>query len=157
MTASVRSQIVDAAIALLNTGTPSGVPAADDTRLESYSADAGELPAISVFEIREEMETEKEGRWSYFLKRTFTMRVEMRIAETVAVKARAAMDPLYVWVGQQLGGINLQNQTFGGLAEDCYEALAEWQYAAADQPYTLLQLDFRVYYSTLKTDPTRVQ
>jgi hypothetical protein len=152
MTASVRSQIVDAAIALLNTSTPGGIPATDDTRLESYSAEGGELPAISLFEIREEMETEKEGRWSYFLKRTFTMRVEMRIAETVAVKARAAMDPLYVWVGSQLGG-----QQFGALAEDCYEALAEWQYAAADQPYTLLQLDFRVLYSTLKTDPTRVQ
>jgi hypothetical protein len=152
MTASVRSQIVDAAIALLNTSPPAGVPEADDTRLESYNADAGELPAITVFEIREEMETEKEGRWSYFLKRTFTMRVEMRVAETVAVKARLAMDPLYVWVGQCLGG-----QQFGSLAEDCYEALAEWQYAAADQPYTLLQLDFRVLYSTLKTDPTRVQ
>ena len=150
MTASVRKQIGDAAIALINASPPAGVPVADDTRLEAYSGP--ELPAISVFEIREESETEKEGRWSYFLKRTFTLRVEIRIAETLAHAARAAMDPLYVWVGTQLGG-----QQFGGLAEDCYEALAEWQYAAEDQAYTLLQLDFRVLYSTLKTDPTRAQ
>lgn len=150
MTASVRKQIVDAAITLLNDSPPAGVPAADDTRLEAYTGP--ELPAISVFEIREEDETEKEGRWSYFLKRTFTMRIEIRIAETLASGARVAMDPLYVWVATKLGG-----QQFGGLAEDCYEALSEWQYAAEDQPYTLLQLDFRVLYSTLKTDPTRTQ
>jgi hypothetical protein len=150
MTASVRSQIVSAAIAAINASPPVGVPTADDTRLESYTA--GELPAISVFEIREEAETEKEGRWSYFVKRTFTLRVEVRIAATVALAARATMDPLYVWIGQQLGG-----SQFGGLAEDCYEALLEWQYAAEDQPYTLLQIDFRVLYSTIKTDPTRTQ
>jgi hypothetical protein len=148
--ASIRSRIVDAAIALINTSAPAGVPTADDTRLESYQPN--ELPAISVFEIREEMETEKEGRWSYFLKRTFTMRVELRIAETLAAHARVAMDPLYTWVGLCLGG-----QQFSALAEDCYEALAEWQYAAADQDYTLLQLDFRVLYTTLKNDPTKTQ
>lgn len=150
MTASVRSRIVDAAIAALNTSPPSGFPTADDTRLESYTAD--ELPAVSVFEVREESETEKEGRWSYFIKRTFTLRIEIRIAETLAKKARATMDPLYVWVGQTLGG----NQ-FSGLAEDCHEALGEWQYAAEDQAYTMLQLDFRVLYSTLKSDPTKTQ
>lgn len=150
MTASVRSRIVDAAIAALNTSPPAGFPTADDTRLESYTAD--ELPAVSVFEVREESETEKEGRWSYFIKRTFTLRIEIRIAETQAKTARATMDPLYVWVGQTLGG----NQ-FGGLAEDCYETLAEWQYAAEDQAYTMLQLDFRVLYSTLKSDPTKTQ
>jgi hypothetical protein len=148
MTASVRSQIVTAAITAINTSPPGGVPTADDTRLESYTA--GELPAITVFEVREEAETEKEGRWSYFVKRTFTLRIEIRIAATVALAARAAMDPLYVWIGQTLGG----NQ-FGGLAEDCHEALLEWQYAAEDQPYTLLQLDFRILYSTLKSDPTK--
>lgn len=150
MTDSVRKQIVDAAIALINTDAPSGVPAADDTRLESYTP--AELPALTIFEIREEGESEKEGRWGYFVKRTFTMRIEIRIAETTAVKARAAVDPIYVWVGQQLG-----QQQFGGLAEDCYETLLEWQYADSDQPYTLLQMDFRVEYSTLKNDPTKTQ
>ncbi len=155
MTDSVRKQIVDAAIALLNASPPSGVPQADDTRLESYSGP--ELPAITVFELRENDALEKEGRWSYFLNRDLTVRVEIRIAETTVKTARQAMDPLYVYVAQQLAGIGQQNQTFGGLAEDCYEALLEWQYAAEDQPYTLLQLDFRVTYSTLKTDPTRTK
>jgi hypothetical protein len=156
MTDSIRKQIVDMAIALINTSPPAGVPAADDTRLESYQG-VGELPAITVLELRQESELEKEGRWSYFLNRTFTLRIEMRVAATNAASARVAMDPLYVWVAQQLSGIGQQNQTFGGLAEDCFETIAEWQYAAEDQPYTLLQLDFRVVYSTLKTDPTRTK
>jgi len=100
-----------------------------------------------VFEIREESETEKEGRWAYFLKRTFTLRVEVRFAGDAG---RTVFDPMLVWIGTQLGG-----SQFGGLAEDCYESLTEWQYADLDQPYTLVQIDFRVHYSTLKADPTR--
>jgi hypothetical protein len=153
MTASVRQQIVTAAIALLNTSRPSGVPQADETRLESYTP--AELPAMTVFRIREEGESEKEGRWSYFVKRTFTLRIELRFASDTAP---ADMDSTYVWVGQQLGQQQFGPSANGGtLAEDCYETLLEWQYADADQPYTLLQIDFRVEYSTLKEDPTRTQ
>ena len=152
---SARQQIVTAAIALLTTSKPSGVPQIDDTRLESYTT--AELPAVTVFRIREEGESEKEGRWSYFVKRTFTLRVELRFASDTAP---ADMDATYVWVGQQLGqqtfGVNA-NESGGNLAEDCYETLLEWQYADSDQPYTLLQIDFRVEYSTLKNDPTRSQ
>jgi hypothetical protein len=144
---SIRQQIVTAAIGLLNTSRPGGVPAPDDSRLQSYMPE--ELPAMTVFRIREEGESEKEGRWSYFVKRSFTLRIELRFA---ADTASADMDATYVWVGQQLG-----QQQFAGLAEDCYETLLEWQYADSDQPYTLLQIDFRVEYSTLKNDPSRTQ
>jgi hypothetical protein len=153
---SVRSRIIDAAISQLNTNTPAGVPAADDTRLESYTP--GELPSILVFENREQGETEKEGRWAYFVKKALTLRVEIRIAETDVLKSRAAMDPIYCWCVQQIAA-PYQGPTapFGGLAEDCYESQLEWQYAAEDQAYTLLQIDFRVEYSTIKNDPTRTQ
>jgi hypothetical protein len=147
VTDSIRKQIVDAAITLLSTNAPMGTPAIDDQRLESYQPE--ELPALTVFQIREEGESEKEGRWSYFVKRTLTLRIELRVAGDTA---RAAVDPTYVFIGQALG-----QQKFGGLAEDCYETLLEWQYADVDQPYNLLQIDFRVEYSTLKSDPTRTQ
>jgi hypothetical protein len=124
VTDSVRKQIVDAAIALINTSPPYVAPLADDTRQQSYTPD--ELPSIAVFEIREDGQSEKEGRWSYFVKRAFTLRIEIRIA---ADRPRPIVDPMYVWIGQKL----------------------------ADQPYTLLQIDFRVEYSTLKNDPTKTQ
>jgi hypothetical protein len=145
MTDSVRKQIVDAAIALINTSPPYTAPLADDTRLQSYTP--AELPSIAVFEVREDGQSEKEGRWSYFVKRAFTLRIEIRVA---ADHPRPIVDPMYVWIGQKLGA-----QQFGGLAEDCYETLLEWQYADADQPYTLLQIDYRIEYSTLKNDPTK--
>lgn len=147
MTDSIRKQIVDAAIALINASPPYVTPLADDTRLQSYTPD--ELPSIVLFEIREDGQSEKEGRWSYFVKRAFTLRVEIRVG---ADTPRSVIDPFYVWIGQRLG-----QQTFGALAEDCYETLLEWQYADADQPYTLLQIDFRIEYSTLKNDPSKTQ
>jgi hypothetical protein len=147
VTDSVRKQIVDAAIALINASPPYVTPLADDTRQQSYTPD--ELPSIALFEIREDGQSEKEGRWSYFVKRAFTLRLELRVGSDTP---RSVVDPIYVWIGQKLGA-----QQFGGLAEDCYETLLEWQYADADQPYTLLQIDFRIEYSTLKNDPTRTQ
>lgn len=147
MTASVRDRLLDAMLAQLNTGRPAGVPAADDERQETYKPE--ELPAITVAWLREEDEPQRDSRWSYYLKRTMTFRVRIRVA---ADPPRKAIDPLYVWVGQQLGG-----KQFDGLGDDCHEALAEMQYAAEDQPYAMLELDFRVYYETLKTDPTATQ
>jgi len=149
VSASVRDRIVDAAIAALNASAakPTGAPAVDDTRMEPYAVN--ELPAVTVFELREEDEYEKSGRWAYFLKRTMTLRVEIRVAGD---PPRKVIDPLYVWAGKALAG-----QQFGGLAEDCIEALSEWQYADNDQPYALLSVDFRVFYVTLKADPTATQ
>src|ERR1700761_5631758 len=101
MTDSVRKRIVDMAIAQINANAPAGVPTADDTRLETYTPE--ELPAITVFEIREEGESEKESRWGYFVARTFTLRVEIRLAsDSDEVTGRQAMDPIYVWVVQNV-------------------------------------------------------
>lgn len=144
MSLSLREQITIAAMAVLNTSPPVGVPATTRTRMQPYTPE--ELPAMTVKSLREEMETEKEGRWSYFLKRTFTLRVEFYVAGDAA---DSLIDPLYIWAGQSLGG-----NSFGKLAEDCIEGLMEWEYADQDLPYAKATLDFRVLYNTLKTDPT---
>jgi len=137
---------VDAAIVLLNTATPAGVPAADRVRFEPYTPE--ELPAINVMPVREESE-KKTGRWGGLLTRAFTLRVECRVAGDPADEL---LDPLLTWAGQALG-----NQQFGGLAEDCVETLCEWSYAGSDQNYSMASLDFRVNFSTLSTDPTANQ
>jgi hypothetical protein len=146
VTDSVRKQIVDAAIAIVNTSPPVGFPTVWDSRQEAF--DPSELPSILVLEMREDGQSEKEGRWGYFVKRAFTLRFEIRVATGTP---RVALDTLYVYLVQRLG-----QQQFGGLAEDCYDTLLEWQYADSDAPYTLLQIDFRVEYSTLKNDPTKI-
>ena len=140
---SLRAQIVDAAVALLNTSRPAGIPACDRVRFEPYQPT--ELPAINVMPVREESE-KKTGRWGPLLTRGFTLRVECRVAGD---PADVILDPLLVWAGQKLGG-----QTFGVLAEDCFETLCEWSYAGSDQNYSMASLDFRVNFSTLINDPT---
>lgn len=151
MTATVRNQIMDAALAMLNNSPPGGVPQTDDGRIQPYSED--ELPTAVLYEIREDDQNEKEGRWSYFLKRTFTMRIEVRVAAPAGGDSpRAAIDPILVWIGKTLGA-----QQFNGLAEDCYEQHTEWQRADESRPYTMVQVDFVIEYSTLKSDPTRTQ
>jgi len=141
---SLRAQIVDAAIALLNTSPPAGIPFAERIRFEPYGPE--DLPAINVMPVREESE-KKTGRWGPLLTRGFTLRVECRVSGS---PADVILDPLLVWAGQSLGG-----QDFGLLAEDCYETLCEWSYAGSDQNYSMASLDFRINFSTLSNDPTR--
>jgi hypothetical protein len=148
---SIREQIIEAAMVLLNTGTPGGVPATQRARMEDYTPE--ELPAITIKAMREEDAYEKEGARSYFLARTFTLRVEVRVAGPAPDQLA---DPLLVWAGQVLGGQVFPSGAVN-LATDCVESLLEFQYASEDQPYVLAQLDFRVYYSTLKGDPTAGQ
>jgi hypothetical protein len=145
VTASIREEVVLAAMARLNTGPPSGVPATTRTREAPYQP--SELPAMTVKSLREESETKKEGRWSYFMGHTFTLRVEFYVAGDAA---DSLVDPLYTWAVQSLEG-----QQFGGLIEDCVERLMEWEYADQDHPYAKATLDFVVLYNTIKSDPTR--
>jgi hypothetical protein len=135
---------MDAILAAVNASPPTGVPQTSDGRFEPFQA--SELPSIVLFEVREENEPQKAGRWSPLLQRSFTARFEVRVD---SVPARTAADPIIAWLGQTLGGSQL-----GGLAEQVYEQLSEWQRIAEDFPHTLISIDFRVDYTSLMSDPT---
>ncbi|MBS0364906.1 MAG: hypothetical protein JSR67_03670 [Proteobacteria bacterium] len=147
MSPTVRNRIMDGILAALNAATPSGVPQTLDGRTEPFQA--AELPSIVLFELREEDQPQKDSRWSPFLDRTFTVRLEVRV---IGQPARTAADPILAWIGQVLGGSQI-----GGLAIQCHEVLTEWQRVTEDYPYTLVQTDYRISYVTLMTDPTRQQ
>jgi hypothetical protein len=141
---SVREQIVQAAVALLNTAAPPGMPVFTRTRLEPYGAE--ELPAGTVRALREEIEYEKGGKWGPFRKRTFTLR-----ASLFCLGHEGNLDDMVVWVTSQLDG------QFTPLIEDCIEGLYDFQTALEDHPYCALALDFRVHYHTIVGDQTRAQ
>lgn len=141
---SLREQIIQAALALLNTSPPSGVPQTTRARVQPY--DPSELPAMTIKSLRNEGQNEKEGRWGYFIQNTFSLRMEFYVAGDAADEL---IDPMYVWAVQQLGA-----QQFGSLAQDCYEGIMEWEYADQDLPYAKATLDFRVEFNSLKKDPT---
>lgn len=144
--ATIREQIIQAAIATLNTGTPAGVPQAVRSRLEPYTP--GELPACTVKPVREEIEYEAEGKRSYFRRRVLTLRISYFFTGA----DESAADPMVQWATQKLDG-----QVFTSLIEDSIEALYEWEYAAEDAPYFALHQDFRIHYHTVVGDQTRAQ
>lgn len=143
--ASVREQLMQALMTRLNTGAPMGVPTVTRAREEPYSSD--ELPAITIKPQREEIDYEAEGKRSYFRRRVLTLRVSLHFTGDDSVA-----DPMAVWISSQLDG-----QVVPDLMEDCIEAQYEWEYAAEDQPYTVLHQDYRIHYHTIVGDQTRTQ
>ncbi len=149
MAASIREQIIDAAMTALNGPTrPVGLPQADRLRMEPYQL--ADMPAINVMSLREEVQPMQDGRWGPLLERAFTLRVVCYVA---GAPADQAIDPLAVWIEQSLSSPYL-GKAFGGLAQDCYLSLMEWQYADDDQNYAAALMDFRVTYQTSRSDPT---
>lgn len=146
-TNSVRDQIIEAAIAALNTSRPGGIPAADRIRTEPYQAQ--DLPAITVAPHTDETTTLKNDRWGPIIDRLLIMRVAIYVA---GAAPDALADPMVVWCEKVLN-----SNPFAGLANDLLPGRFEWQYASEDQPYALTLADFHVWYQTLRADSTKTQ
>lgn len=144
---SIREQIIEAALAALNTSTPGGVPAADRLRMEPYQIE--DLPAIVIMALREEIEPLKDSRWGPLVNRVLTLRVACYAAGS---PADGLIDPLLTWADQAL-----DSNQFGGLANDTLPALIEWQYAAEDQQFAVALADYRITYQTKRADATATQ
>ena len=144
---SVRERIIEAALAALNTSTPVGVPQSDRLRMEPYQL--GDLPAIVIMPLREEVEPLKDGRWGPLINRTLTLRVACYAAGN---PADGMIDPLLTWADAAL-----DSNQFGGLANDTLPALIEWQYAAEDQQFAVALADYRIMYQTKRADATATQ
>jgi hypothetical protein len=153
--ASIREQIIEAALAALNTSTPTGVPQADRLRMEPYQL--ADMPAMVVMPLREEVEPLKDGRWGPLVNRTLTLRIACyaygdAIGTVGGQTADKKIDPLLTWADAAL-----DSNQFGGLANDSLPALIEWQYAAEDQPFTVALADYRIMYQTKRADATATQ
>lgn len=144
---TIRDQIIEAAIAKLNTSTPVGVPTATRLRMTPYEPE--ELPAINVFPVREEVRSDPAGRFGPVVMRSMTFRVLLHARGSDTVSPDKALDDMAAWVSH-LGG-----QQFGGLAIDTEESSLEWLYEEEDFAYSSLAIDFRVDFKTLKSDQTK--
>lgn len=140
---TVREQIIQAIIEQLNTGRPAGVP--EITRLDMEPKQPNQLPAMTIFALREEVVGNTAGRWGHIVMRRMTVRVVM---EAEGDLPDQALDPMLAWVSM-LGGSRL-----GGLAVDVEEQQLEWAFEYADSPYASVALDLVVEYVTNKADST---
>lgn len=141
--ASVREQIIAAALAALNTAPPAGVPTVTRTRMEPYTPDELQEQAATIKAMREEISYEQGGKWGPHRRRVLTLRMSI-----YGIGDESVLDPTAVWATSVLDG------QFSPLIEDCIEALYEFHYASEDERYVALDLDFRIHYHTAVGDQT---
>jgi predicted secreted protein len=137
--ASVRDQVIAAAVAAMNAGSAPGI--AYRTRVDAFSA--GELPAFAIYPATEALERVSVN----VVKHTMTLRAE---AMTAGVAPQdEALDPLLVYAVKTLYA-SAEFQTF---LKDFSEERVQWQVEAAQDDIACAAQDFRVVFLTLANDP----
>lgn len=148
--ASVRDQIVAAAIVALNTGTPVGVPQAE--RVRTAAIEPSELPSIIVYPSHDTNEAIG-GDGGPLVRARFTMVVECRAAGTSSIRPDQAVDPLYVWVVKALVNNRLPDGAGGFLNHFMNEGDTTFSYEEGDAPYCLAATEMIAVYQHLVGDP----
>lgn len=144
---TIREQLIEAAVAAVNNGAPTGVPTCVRTLMQP--TEQAQLPAITAFPIREEIDNTKTGRWGPLITRTLYLRF---VIYASGDPADSALDPIVEWVSRTLGGSQL-----GGLAQDAVEHELTWQYDEGNYAVAALAMDFRITYQTLLNDAALTQ
>lgn len=134
--ASLREQIINAAVAALNVSRPAGVPPA--TRLRK-SYESAQLPAITVYYTGDTAQ-KPSGARSPIVKRVMTLVVECRAA---ADQVETILDPLLVWAVKTLAP-----STLGGLVSEIAEKTTIPEVAIKEAMHGKTALSFEVTYQT---------
>lgn len=144
---SVREQIIQAAVALVNASPPTGVPACQRTRAApSENVDPG---VLVCFPLDEETEPQpKTGRFGPTVTHTFTLQFVGYATDTIPDQA---LDPILVWLSQCLGG-----QQFGGLAIQTTPRKKEWNYSQSNVKAAAVAVGFSIEFKTLRNDESQV-
>ena len=109
---TIREQIVAAAVAALATGAPPGVPAPVRTRLDS--PDANQLPALTVYQAAETVETMRDYKAGGasrgpIVRRSVLLNVEVLTKAGVGEEPDKAADPILAWATKALGAVGTMN------------------------------------------------
>ena len=139
--ATLRKQIIDACVTALNTGRPTGIPAASRIRQDQFEAST--TPSISVYPGDETIEPAT-NRVSPVVKRSLQVVVEVRIAGN---NPDALLDPAVAWVEKTMSALS------SPLVHDVREVSVTQEFAIGTEPLGLARCSFVVSYQTRRTDP----
>lgn len=142
---TVREQIITAAVAALNTGTPGGVPATERERVAAVEEQDG-AGAIALYPVRDVPE-EVGGGGGPLMRCRLTLAVEVWAKGTALLRPSQAVDPMLVWIVKTLAGNRL-----GGLAHDIVEGETIFAYEAGDNPWCRATVELIVSYQHLVSD-----
>lgn len=145
---TIREQIVSAAVLALATGAPAGVPAPVRTRLDSPSAD--QLPALTVYQGMETVESMREARAGTasrgpVVRRSVLLSVEVLTKAGAGTQPDQAADPILAWTTASLAAAG----TFGGLANGPADEIGtKFEYEQAETSFCRATQTFRIEYQT---------
>ena len=139
---TLRKQIIDAALVALNTGRPTGVPAA--TRLRQTEFEASTTPSISIYPGAETIEPAT-NRYGAAVKRSLQLVVEVRASGT---DPDILMDASVGWAEKALASWT------SSLIHDVVEDSVTHEFAIGTVPIGVCRVVFYVRYSTRRTDPS---
>lgn len=148
MALTIREQIIRAAVVLVNTARPAGVPECRRTVMEPTEAKS--LPSMNCFPFREPVNSLVSGRWGPIVTRKMSLRFVVYNQGDETTPADASADAALAWLTQTLAG-----QNFGGLSNDCNEAELNWQYDEGLTQVVGVAVDFAIEYQTLSNDQTQ--
>ena len=157
--ASIRDRILDALCTALVAAAPAGgvaMPAGLTlTQERTHPSDESQLPLIGLYFDDEEPELLADVRFRAPLARKLlTVTVEYRALASspgvTAVVPRKAIDPLYVWVMQQIA----LDETLGGLAIEVNEGATKWISKEGDDIVAAAAQKLTIFYRTARLNPT---
>ena len=153
---TIREQIVTAAVTALGTGTPPGVPSPVRTRLDSPSAD--QLPALTVYQAAETVETMRdyrEGRGSRgpVVRRSVLLNVEVLTKAGTGEEPDKTADPILAWATKALGTAG----NLGGLANNpADETGTKFEYEQSETLFCRATQTFRIQYQSRADDAEQI-
>lgn len=148
---TIREQIVAAAVLALATNAPVGVPVPVRTRLDSPSAD--QLPALTVYQGMETVETMRDAKSGTYsrgpiVRRSVLLSVEVLTKAGAGAQPDKAADPILAWATASLAAAG----AFGGLANGPADEIGtKFEYEQSETSFCRATQTFRIEYQT-RTD-----
>jgi hypothetical protein len=144
---TLRTQIVTEIVTALNTDAPSGFPVA--SRLRLHQLENEELPAISVFPVRDVVQPAT-NRPGPLVLRELAITVEVRISGD---DPDVLLDPYVARVEQVLAryqGVSID-------VHDCLIQSVDYEFAQRAQMHGAAAVQAIVHYQSRRDDPERAQ
>ncbi len=149
---TIREQIVAAAVLALATDAPVGIPTPVRTRLDSPSAD--QLPALTVYQGAETVETMRDAKTGTasrgpIVRRSVLLSVEVLTRAGTSEEPDKAADPILAWATSALAAAG----AFGGLANGPADEIGtKFEYEQSETSFCRATQTFRIEYQTRTGD-----
>lgn len=147
--ATIRTQLLDLVVTMLNSGTPGGVP--QSRRGFLFSVGAVSLPTISVYPAKEDAVLQLGNSPPGLTKNTMMVQVEVRQKGDASNSADKLAEPLLAWVEKALSGQRPTDNV--GLFHLMWKDSLEWDYDQMEHGFVLAKMTIGVQYQTKTTDP----